>query len=80
VKSSDVPHLRQDPMPEPKSTTDKAEPKPAAAKSALAPAGESSDPEVHRLLAELEGARLNGKDEQMQDIIRRIADLGFSAG
>jgi hypothetical protein len=45
----------------------------------LAPAAESGDPAVHQLLAELETARSLGDDAGVQEIIKAIADLGYSA-
>jgi hypothetical protein len=74
---------------------DQAADKPAAApKASLAPASESGDPEVHRLLAERATAQSNldaatpdetveaRADEarrQLADIDKQLADLGFSA-
>jgi hypothetical protein len=59
----------------------KAADKPAAApKASLAPAGESGDPEVHRLLAELETARSNGDQDGVKAAVDALADLGVSAG
>lgn len=59
-------------------TTTSAKPANSGAKN-LTPAGESSDPNVQTLLAELDGARLNGDDAAAQDIIDRIAELGYRA-
>ena len=56
----------------------KAEPKVAAVK--LAPAGESGDPAVHQLLAELETARSNGDDAGVTAAKTALADLGVGAG
>lgn len=67
-------------MPEQKA----AEPKPAPAKATpptpeLTPAGESSNPAVHQLLAELESHRTNGDTDEVQDITGYLATLGYSA-
>lgn len=43
----------------------------------LAPAAESSDPEVHRLLAEKQTAQLNGDEDQIKDIDRQLGELGY---
>lgn len=51
-----------------------------ASSGSLQPAGEASDPEVHRLLAELETARLNNDEDGMKEVGRKLADLGYSAG
>lgn len=61
-----------------KTTTSTAKPAASGAKN-LKPAGESSDPNVQTLLAELDAARLNDNDKAAQDIIDRIADLGYHA-
>lgn len=53
-----------------------SEPPPAG----LAPAGESSNPAVHQLLAELETHRVNGDVDEVQDIVAYLAELGYSAG
>ena len=56
------------------------ESRPTAVRPAvLPPAGEASNPEVHRLLAVLEGARLNKDDTAANDLIKQIADLGYRA-
>jgi hypothetical protein len=52
----------------------------APAKATLAPAGESGDPAVHKLLADLETARSNGDGDGVADAKKHLADLGFSAG
>jgi hypothetical protein len=69
-------------MPEQKPAAKAAEPKaaPAPAKPDLIPAGSATDPAVHQLLAELETARANGADDDVQDLIGYLADLGYSAG
>lgn len=56
----------------------KAEPK-AAAKTALLPAGSSTNPVVHGLLAELQTAKQNANGEAEQDVLKRLADLGYAA-
>lgn len=43
----------------------------------LASAAESSDPDVHRLLAEKQTAQLNGDEDQIKDIDRELAELGY---
>lgn len=43
----------------------------------LAPAGESGDPSVHQILAELQSARSNGDDEAVKDLTKKLAGLGF---
>lgn len=58
----------------------KAAPKPEAKASNLTPAGESTNPVVHSLLAELEGLRLNGDTEGADKVLDRLAELGYSAG
>lgn len=69
-------------MPDQKSEA-KSEAKPAVKAPApsreLTPAGESSNPAVQHLIAELETARANGADDDVQDIVGYLADLGFSA-
>lgn len=60
-------------------TTPRAEPT-LASSGSLQLAGESTDPEVHRLLAERETARLNNSEDGVNDIDRRLRDLGYSAG
>jgi hypothetical protein len=66
-------------MPEQKAAAPKqSEPK-SAAKPDLVPAGESSDPNVQTLLAELESARLNDNEADVRQIIARIAELGYRA-
>lgn len=63
-----------------------AKPKPAASqqstgdlKADLIPAGESGNPEVQRLLAELATARANGAADDAQDIVTYLGELGYSA-
>jgi len=70
-------------------------PKAAAPKATLAPAGESTDPDVHRLLAERQAALSNlaaatpsdddkakakAAREQVEEIDAQLADLGVTAG
>jgi hypothetical protein len=69
-------------MPEPKTPSKPA--KPAAPKVAetagLAPASETTNPEVQQLLAELQSLRANGAVDEADDIISYLAELGYSAG
>jgi hypothetical protein len=74
VKSSDVPHLKEANVPESKKTT---EPAPAPAKVSLAPAGESGDPAVHQVLAELQSARSNDDADAVKAWTEKLADLGY---
>lgn len=70
-------------MPDPKPAT---ESKPTAAapvaapKASLLPAAEASNPEVHRLLAELETARINGDQDGAKRLTEQVASLGYAAG
>jgi hypothetical protein len=64
-------------MPDNKTET-KPDPK-AAPKANLSPAGESSDPTVHALLAELQSARLNENDANARKVLDQLADLGYRA-
>lgn len=80
-------------MAETKSTDSKSTSTPAASGRRLAPAAESSDPEVHRLLAERQAHVMNAgleedpeqervrKDarDQVAEIDRKLADLGVTA-
>ena len=50
---------------------------PAAPKGKLAPAAEAGDPEVHRLLAEIQTAQQNGDENGEKDLRKQLADLGF---
>jgi hypothetical protein len=45
----------------------------------LSPAGESGDPAVHKLLADLETARSNGDADAIKAAQTALAELGFSA-
>lgn len=71
-------------MPDAKTTEKTAEskvaPKAEPAKSGLTPAGESSNPAVHQLLAELQTHQANGDVDDAQDIVAYLAELGYSAG
>jgi len=90
MKTTDVPFLRGEVMPEPKPST-KAQPAAApesvpdpvapapAPQPGLIPAGAASNPEVHKLLAELATARTNGSVDDADDIIHYLAELGYSA-
>lgn len=54
------------------------QPKPEPPKRApLAPAAASGDPAVHKLLADLQSARLNGDDEAATAVAAQLAELGF---
>lgn len=66
----------EDVKPEPEA---KAAPKHEAKASNLTPAGESTNPIVHSLLAELEGLRLNGNTEGVDKVLARLEELGYSA-
>lgn len=52
---------------------------PVPARTDLKPAGESSDPAVHQLLAELSTAEANGAADDAQDIRSYLTELGYSA-
>lgn len=87
MKTSDIPHLRQGPMPESthpskSSTSSHASPhvSPKATAPSLGNAAESSDAAVQNLLAERESCRLNDDADGMKDVDGRLADLGYSAG
>lgn len=88
MKTSDIPFLQGDNMPDTAKPDQKTEPKadtkPAArpeptSSGGLAPAGEASDPRVHQLLAELEAAKLNENDDARRDIRDALRELGYSA-
>lgn len=49
----------------------------AASRPALAKASESSDPAVHKLLADIQTAQMNGNDEQAEAARKALAGLGF---
>lgn len=54
------------------------QPKPEPARRApLAPASTSGDPAVHKLLADLQSARLNGDGEAMTAVTASLAELGY---
>jgi hypothetical protein len=61
------------------STSSRASTTPVALPVGLAPAGESGDPAVHKLLADLETARSNNDADGMKIAQAALADLGFSA-
>lgn len=48
--------------------------------SNLAPASESGDAEVHRLLAERQTATMNGDEDAVKALDKQLADLGVEAG
>lgn len=50
-----------------------------AVKANLSRAGESTDPAVQSLLAELQTARLNKDDDGAGKVLDRLAELGYSA-
>jgi hypothetical protein len=52
----------------------------ASPKASLAPAAESGDPSVHKLLADLETARSNGDGDGVKAAVDALAELGYSAG
>lgn len=85
MKTTDIPFLRGDVMPEQKSklTAAKVEPvapAPAApAATGLAPASETTNPAVQQLLAEMATLRANGANEDAQEIVSYLAELGYSA-
>jgi hypothetical protein len=77
VKPVAKPDVKPEAKPEPKA---EAAPKHEAKASNLTPAGESTNPIVHGLLAELEGLRLNGDIEGADKILAKLEKLGYSAG
>lgn len=84
MSTSDVPFLRQEPMPDPTSPVER---KAAGRAGAVPPkgsddpdrplVGESSDPEVHKLLADRQNATLNGDTDMIRGIDARLAELGY---
>lgn len=55
-----------------------AQPKPEPPKRApLAPAAASGDPAVHKLLADLQSARMNGDDGAVAAVAAQLAELGY---
>jgi hypothetical protein len=86
MKTTDIPFLRGDVMPEQKAkpVAPKAQadaPKPDTAEpTGLTPAGETTNPEVQQLLAELQSLRANGAGDEADDIVSYLAELGYSAG
>ena len=77
MTTSNVPHLREQPVPEAKAKAKPDEVKSEPAKGRLAKASESSDAAVQNLLAEQEIHRMNGDDDKVADTVRRLADLGY---
>ena len=92
MKSSDVPFLRQEPMPETKSSTSTPSAPASKPEAKLASAAESGDPVVHKLLAERQTAQMNlvevtpneateararAAREEIDAIDKKLADLGF---
>lgn len=78
-RSEDVkPDVKPEAKPELKPEA-KAAPKHEAKASNLTPAGESTNPIVHGLLAELEGLRLNGDTEAANKVLEKLEKLGYSA-
>lgn len=57
------------------STTSSAAP--AASTGAKAPAAESGDPAVHKLLADIQTAQLNGDSDAEKNLRKELADLGY---
>jgi hypothetical protein len=51
------------------------DPKPSVRK--LAPASESGDPAVHRLLALKQAHQMNGDDDKVKQVDRRLNELGY---
>lgn len=49
----------------------------AAPSPALASAAASSDPAVHQVLADIDIARRNGNDEDVQQLTEQLNDLGY---
>lgn len=49
----------------------------SASRPPLAKASESSDPAVHKLLADIQTAQMNGNDEQADAARTALAELGF---
>lgn len=79
MKTTDIPHLRGDVMPDPKPAPKPAKPEAPAPVAELTPAGASTNPAVHQLLAELATAETNGATDDAQDIRAYLAELGYSA-
>lgn len=50
-----------------------------APKGNLLPAGSSTNPIVHGLLAELQSAQQNSNTEAERDVLDRLAELGYAA-
>jgi len=43
----------------------------------LAPAAESGDPAVHKLLADIQTAQLNGDSDGEKNLRKQLAELGY---
>ena len=50
---------------------------PAAPKGKLTPAAESGDPAVHKLLADIQTAQLNGDSDGEKNLRKQLAELGY---
>jgi hypothetical protein len=82
MNTTDVPQLRGDVMPESKAQPKVKDPESEVqdpAPTGLTPAGESSNPAVQQLLAELQTLRANGAEDDAQDVVTYLAELGYSA-
>lgn len=69
-------------MPESKAQSKVKDPAPEVqtpGATGLAPAGESGNPAVQQLLAELQTLRANGAEDDARDIVTYLAELGYSA-
>lgn len=49
----------------------------AAPTGSKAPAAESGDPAVHKLLADIQTAQLNGDSDAEKNLRKELADLGY---
>lgn len=77
MKTSDIPWMRREPMP------DKPEPKapapaPKAPAPSLRPVSEAATAEAQALLAEYEAARTSGNKDGAAAAKKGLADLGFA--
>jgi hypothetical protein len=81
VLTTDVPHLKEAAMAETaKTDTKSTEAKPAAGaapRARLTPAAESSDPAVHRLLAEIQTAQMNDDKDAEKSAREDLRALGY---
>lgn len=77
MKSSDVPHLTPPPEPRRAKPAPAEESVPAALDVSLTPAGESSDPAVHRLLSLRQAYNDAGDEAGLADVTARLAALGY---